>query len=183
MRAAKFMISPDSLNNIGEGYRFGKDFVLKACLYLSEDLPIQYKVSNFTAQNLRIIEGKWEKTKESLATTVRLISRFGFRAKNIVAPLALLPIAFYLMKRGNSSFDTSSDTEDAAAQVMIRKWFVFSTLKNAFGGSSDTTLTRLREVLSSTCGRTAPFPINDLYESLRIQPNLKRYRNRAYSGT
>ena len=88
-----------------------------------------------------------------------------------MAPLALLPIAFYLMKRGDSSFDTSSDTEDADVQVMIRKWFVFSTLKNAFGGSSDTTLTRLREVLS-TCGRTAPFPINDLYESLRIQPNL-----------
>ena len=55
----------DSLNKIGEGYRFGKDFVLKACLYLSEDLPIQYKVKNFTRQNLRIIEGKWGKTKES----------------------------------------------------------------------------------------------------------------------
>ena len=161
----------DSLNRIGEGYRFGKDFVLKACLYLSEDLPIQYKVKNFTRQNLRIIEGKWEKTKESLATTVRLISRFGFRAKNIVAPLALLPIAFYLMKRGDSSFDTSSDTEDADVQVMIRKWFVFSTLKNAFGSSSDTTLTRLREVLS-TCGGTTPFPVDALYKSLGIQPNL-----------
>ena len=141
---------------------------MKACLYLSEDLPIQYRVKNFTRQNLRTIEGNWGKIKESLSTTVRLISRFGFRAKNLVAPLALLPIAFYLMKRGNSSFDTSSETEDADIQVAIRKWFVFSTLKNAFGGSSDTTLTRLREVLSA-CGRTAPFPVDALYESLEIE--------------
>jgi uncharacterized protein with ParB-like and HNH nuclease domain len=161
----------DSLNEIGNGYGFGKDFVLKACLYLSENLPIQYKVKNFTRKNLRIIEENWENIKESLSATVRLISRFGFNAKNVVAPLALLPIAFYLMKRGDSDFDTSSKAEDADAQVAIRKWFVFSTLKNAFGGSSDTTLTRLRELLN-TCGSTTPFPADDLYRSLGIEPRL-----------
>ena len=107
---------------------------LKACLYLSGNLPIQYKVKNFTKANLRVIEGNWENIKQFLATTVRLISRFGFNEKNIVAPLALLPIALYLMKRANSAFDTSSKADDADAQIAIRKWFVFSTLKNAFGG-------------------------------------------------
>ena len=169
----------DALNDIGNGYNFGKDFVLKACLYLSEaakdgqiiSLPIQYKVKNFTRKNLHIIEENWEKIKECLAITVRLISRFGFNAKNVVAPLALLPIAFYLKKRGNSSFDTSSKTEDAEAQIAIRKWFVFSTLKNAFGGSSDTTLTRLRELLTA-CDRTTSFPADVLYKSLGIEPRL-----------
>lgn len=161
----------DSLNEIGNGYSFGKDFVLKASLYLSENLPIQYKVKNFTKANLRTIEGNWEKIKESLSTTVRLVSRFGFNAKNIVAPLTLLPIAFFLMNRGNSAFDTSSKYEDADAQIAIRKWFVFSTLKNAFGGSSDTTLTRLRELLS-TCGPATTFPADSLYKSLGIEPQL-----------
>ena len=161
----------DSLNEIGNGYSFGKDFVLKASLYLSENLPIQYKVKNFTKANLRTIESNWETIKKSLSTTVRLVSRFGFNAKNIVAPLALLPIAFYLMKRGNSAFDTSSESEDAAAQIAIRKWFVFSTLKNAFGGSSDTTLTRLRELIS-TCGPATTFPAELLYKSLGIEPQL-----------
>lgn len=161
----------DSLNQIGNGYTLGKDFVLKACLYLSENLPIQYKVKNFTRKNLRTIEGNWEPIKKYLSATVRLISRFGFNAKNVVAPLALLPIAFYLMKRGNSSFDTSSRAEDADVQVAIRKWFVFSTLKNAFGGSSDTTLTRLRELLNA-CGPATPFPADILYKSLGIEPKL-----------
>jgi uncharacterized protein with ParB-like and HNH nuclease domain len=176
----------DSLNEIGNGYSFGKDFVLKASLYLSENLPIQYKVRNFTKTNLRTIEGNWEKIKESLSTTVRLVSRFGFNDKNIVAPLALLPIAFYLMKRGNSAFDTSSKAEDADAQIAIRKWFVFSTLKNAFGSSSDTTLTRLRELLK-VCGPTTPFPVDSLYQSLGIEPRLNdaeidRYAGYAYQG-
>lgn len=161
----------DSINKIGNGYGFGKDFVLKACLYLTENLPIQYKVKNFTKTNLRTIEGNWEKIKESLSLTVRLISRFGFNAKNIVAPLALLPIAFYLMKRNNFAFDTSSNAEDSAAQIAIRKWFIFSTLKNAFGKSTDTTLTRLRELLS-VCAPTIQFPADSLYKSLGIEPRL-----------
>jgi len=161
----------DSLNKIGNGYNFGKDFVLKASLYLSVNLPIQYKVKNFTKANLRTIEGNWENIKESLSTTVRLVSRFGFNAKNVVAPLALLPIAFFLMKRDNSGFDTSSKAEDADAQIAIRKWFVFATLKNAFGGSSDTTLTRLRELLIP-CGPTTQFPSDTLYRSLGIEPKF-----------
>jgi len=161
----------DSLNDIGNGYSFGKDFVLKACLYLSGNLPVQYKVKNFTRKNLRIIEENWEEIKKYLAVTVRLISRFGFSAKNVVAPLALLPIALYLMKRANSSFDVSSDAEDAAVQISIRKWFVISTLKNAFGSSSDTTLTRLRELLN-TYDATALFPTDALYKSLGIEPTF-----------
>jgi len=169
----------DSINRIGTGYTFGKDFVLKACLYLSEktedgkvtNLPIQYKVKNFTRSNLRIIEDDWDSIKQSLSTTVRLISRFGFNAKNVVAPLALLPIAYYLKKRKNPVFDTSSKAEDAATQVEIRKWFVFSTLKNAFGGSSDTTLSRLRELLAG-CGTSTPFPADTLYKSLAIEARL-----------
>ncbi len=161
----------DSLNETGTGYGFGKDFVLKSSLYLTENLPIQYKVKNFSKSNLRKIEANWEKIKEALATTVRLVSRFGFNAKNVVAPLALLPIALFLLKRGDKSFDTSSKSEDADAKVAIRRWFVFSTLKNAFGGSSDTILARLRELLVG-CGPGSPFPATELYKSLGIEAKL-----------
>lgn len=159
----------DRLNEIMPGGKFGKDFVLKACLYLS-DLPIQYKIKNFTKGNLRIIEGNWENIKKFLSTTAQLMSRFGFNAKNIVAPVALLPIAYYIMKRGNVSFHQSSDCEDADAQTAIHKWFIISMLKKAFGGSSDTTLLRLRRELEHST--TGPFPAEQLHRSLDIQPQL-----------
>jgi hypothetical protein len=161
----------DLINEIGTGYSFGKDFVLKACLYLTDGLPIQYKVKNFTRKNLRVIEENWDNIKKALSTTVRLISRFGFNNKNVVAPLALLPIALFILKRGDWSFDVSSKADAANAHVSIRKWFVFSTLKNAFGSSTDAVLTRLRELMSD-CNAESPFPSEALYESLGIQPSL-----------
>ena len=161
----------DSLNEIGSGFKFGKDFVLKACLYLCETLPIQYKVKNFTKPNLMVIEDNWELIKDALTTTVRLISHFGFSAKNVVAPLALLPIAFYVAKLQEKSFESSSLTAHVTTQDSIRRWFIYSTIKNAFGGSSDTTLSRLRPLLVD-CKKGEPFPADPLYESLEIEPTL-----------
>ena len=161
----------DTINELGTGYDFTKDFVLKACLYLTENLPVQYKVKNFTKSNLRKIESNWEVIKKALLTTVRLIARFGFHKKNVVAPLALLPIALFIKRRANWSFDTSSEVGDAETQVAIRRWFVFSMLKNAFGGSSDTTLTRLRDLLVAAAPNGA-FPDAELYKSLGIEPRL-----------
>ena len=161
----------DALNEIGNGFKFGKDFVLKSCLYLCETLPIQYKIRNFTESNLRTIEDNWGSIKDALTLTVKLISNFGFHSKNVVAPLALLPIAYYVMKRGTPNFDTSSEIDDTLAQESIRKWFIFSTLKNAFGGSSDTTLNRLRSKLKGY-DAAETFPATALNRSLEIKPSF-----------
>jgi hypothetical protein len=155
----------------GDGYHFGKDFVLKASLYLTQDLPIQYKVKNFTRANLRKIEANWENIKTYLATTVRLVAKFGYRWENIVAPLTLVPIAFWLMRRNNDSFDKSSKSEDVMAQTAIKKWLTVSLLKNVLGGSSDTTLKTLRDELIKTDG-SATFPGLALNAAVGIDGSL-----------
>jgi Protein of unknown function DUF262 len=177
-----------SLNELGpgEGYNFGKDFVLKASLYLTEDLPIQYKVKNFTRSNLHKIEENWDNVKTYLATTVRLVAKFGYLWENIVAELGLLPIAFWLMKRGEEFFDKSSRKEDVAVQAAIKKWLTVALLKNAFGGSSDTTLKSLREALLKT-NSNAEFPTRALNASLGIEPSLseteiENHLKRQYRG-
>jgi hypothetical protein len=88
----------DNINATGSGYSFGKDFVLKGCLYLTEDLPIQYKVKNFTRTNLEKIENNWDNITDNIEMTVQLMHKFGFNDKSLVAKIALLPIAFYLGK-------------------------------------------------------------------------------------
>jgi hypothetical protein len=164
----------DSLNDLGggQGYRFGKDFVLKASLYLTEDLPIQYMVKNFTKLNLRKIEDNWEVIKTYLATTVRLVAKFGYRWENIVAELALLPITFWLMKEGEEAFDKSSRREDVLIQTDIKKWLTLALLKNAFGGSSDTTLKNLRDVLLKPTTTHTAFPLTALNAALGIDASL-----------
>ena len=170
----------------GDGYNFGKDFVLKASLYLTQDLPIQYKVRNFTRSNLRKIEDNWDNVKTYLATTVRLVAKFGYRWENIVAELALLPISFWLMKRGEESFDKSSKREDVVVQTEIKKWLTLSLLKNAFGGSSDTTLKNLREVLLKVA-TYKEFPAGLLNDALGIEARLsdndiENHLKRQYRG-
>ena len=155
----------------GDGYWFGKDFVLKASLYLTEDLPIQYKVKNFTKANLRKIESNWENIKTYLTTTVRLIAKFGYRWENIVAPLALLPISFWLMKNGDDGFDKSSSRDAVAVQTSIKKWLTLALLKNAFGGSSDTTLRGQRDALLKVKTYKA-FPVAELNAALGITAQL-----------
>lgn len=141
----------DSLNNIGNGYNFGKDLVLKGSLYLTESLPIQYKVKNFTRKNLEKIEENWINIKTYLESAVKLISKFGYSSKNLTSNAALLPISFYLFKTNNSSnFINSSETNDVLNQTIIQRWLNVSLIKQVFGGSSDNTLRTVRQTLQKT---------------------------------
>ena len=162
----------DNLNSIGTGYRFGKDFVLKGSLYLTEDLPIQYKVKNFTAPNLLKIENNWENITEYLESTVSLVSKYGFNSKNITAAGALLPIAFYMLKKGKSKpYVNSSNKNDVTEQNYIQKWLILSLLKGAFGGSSDTTLRNVRDILLSKYTNSF-FPYHDINRVIGIEPSF-----------
>ena len=158
----------DEINGTGSGYNFGKDFVLKGCLYLTGDLPIAYRVQNFIKSSLLQIEDNWENIKTYLSLTIRLITKFGFNSKNIVAPLALLPVSYFLLKKGKSNFDKSSDAEDVKIQSDIRKWLIVVLLQNAFGSSTDNKLKSLRDILSTT-PNFKEFPSDDLNAKLAIQ--------------
>jgi len=161
----------DSINEIGSGYSFGKDFVLKGSLYLTDGLPIQYKVKNFTKTNLEKIENNWENIKENIETAIKLVSKFGFHDKNLVAKIALLPIAYYLTKRQPKNFIESSDKNDVRNQIIIHKWITIALLKNSFGSSSDTTLKNLQEAINAQTDYSL-FPYNSINQKLGIEPTF-----------
>ena len=158
----------DSLNAIGNGYSFGKDFVLKGSLYLTDGLPIQYKVKNFNKTNLEKIENNWENIKENIESAIDLVSKFGFFDKNLVAKIALLPIAYYLSKKNSKNFVDSTEINDVKDQIIIQKWLIIVLLKNVFGGSSDTTLKNLQETLDSQTNLLS-FPYEALNKKLNIE--------------
>lgn len=158
----------DYLNTIGTGYSFDKDFVMKGCLYLTEGLPIQYKVKNFTRSNLALIENNWEMIKETLESTVRLIAKFGYNSKNLSANLALLPITLYIKKISRKDFVQSTAQHDVKNQLIIQKWLAVALLKNAFGSSSDTTLKNLQDVIQTETDLST-FPYKSMNQKLGIE--------------
>ncbi len=161
----------DSLNTIGAGYTFSKDFVLKGCLYLTDGLPIQYKVRNFTRPNLERIEDNWETIKENLQTTIQLVYQFGFYNKNLVSTNALLPIALYLKKAGKKNFVESSNRDDVVNKLVIQKWLILSLLKGAFGSSSDSTLKNVQDVLNEQTD-LGIFPFAEINKRLGIEADF-----------
>lgn len=161
----------DDVNDIGSGYNLGKDFVLKGALYLTDGLPIQYKVKNFTKPNLEKIEDNWESIKSNIQSTVRLVSRFGFGDKNLISTLALLPIALYLSKLGKKNFVDSTQKDDVRNQLIIQKWLAIVLLKNAFGGSSDTTLKNLQDIMNEQTDFSV-FPYEAINKKLNIEPSF-----------
>lgn len=159
----------DEINKIGIGYNFGKDFVMKGAMYLTEDLPIQYKLSSFTQSNLEKIEDHWDITKDAIRNTVTLISRYGFNDKNLVTKLALLPIAQYLRNIGSKNYLSSSKVDDVIDQNNIQKWLIFIILKNGLGGSSDTKLTQMRKIVDL---KYDTFPYAELNRELLIESSF-----------
>ncbi len=143
----------DDINRIGDGYSFGKDFVMKGSMYLTEDLPIQYKLSSFTQKNLECIEDHWEETKSAIRGAIELVNKFGFLDRNLVTKLAVLPIAQYLRNKGSRKFLESSEANDVKDQNNIQKWLILVTLRNLLGASTDSTLNRIRRIIGNngTC--------------------------------
>jgi uncharacterized protein with ParB-like and HNH nuclease domain len=155
----------DELNNIGDGYNFDRDFVLKSSLFLTENLPIQYKVKNFNRENLEKIENNWNCIKDVLTQTIYLVNRFGFSRNNITSAGALLPISLFLSKINRKDFYLSSNQEDVETQLFIQKWLIISLVKGSFGSSSDTTLKKVRDVVISYTN-FPKFPFTELNNAL-----------------
>lgn len=131
----------------GERFSFTKDLVLKAGLVLIDVPDVGFKVSNFTATNMAKMENGWSELRSSLLIAGSLLASFGYAAQTLSAASVLIPIAYYVRRRGlGASYVTSSS--DAADRERIKSWVNRSLMKRGVWGSGlDTLLNRLREVL------------------------------------
>jgi uncharacterized protein with ParB-like and HNH nuclease domain len=138
----------DELNSVGDGFNFNKDLVLKSSLVLADFTDIAFKVDNFNKANMLKIEEQWDQIEDALRGAVRLVAGFGYSRDTLTANYPIIPIAYYLKARGlPKNFDTSARyTEDREA---IRRWLILSLVRRVFGGSPDTVLRPVREILRS----------------------------------
>ena len=160
-------------------YEFTKDDILKACLVLTEGLNVQYKLVNFNRDNLQRIDDNWVNIKKYMELTVNLIAKYGFSTKNIISKNALIPIAYFMMKKGYSrSFVESNEIKYVEIKNEAINWYVISTLRGAFGGASDGTLQRMRK------GIDANKSLGDLMEGRMVdRDTVERWFDREYFGS
>lgn len=143
---------------------FDKDFIMKSCLVLT-DLPVQYKVDNFNNKNLTLIKNNWKEITNAIERGVDLSNYFGIDRDNLTSANALIPIIYYLFQqpkqtlRGTTPFDKSNASN-------IRQWLLLVLLNNVFGGSSDSMLQAIREVLQKQGTLNKDFPVNPINQAI-----------------
>ena len=147
----------DKLNEIGAGFDFSHDFVLKAGLTLSDIASVGFKVDNFTKKNMVTLQTNWPAVKSALIRTVQLASSFGLSRANLRAESSLLPIAYYLFKI-NYPVGFEIKMKYKKDRAAIRDWLFRSLLKPSgiWGSGLDTLLTALRDVLKRNSNNTFP---------------------------
>ena len=163
----------DALNGIGNRFRFDNNFVLKACLVLTDE-DVRFRMRNFNRSNMLKIESKWDEIKKALTNAVHLVSSLGFDAGRLTANNAVIPIAYYLLSINAepSYVDRSQNRSD---RDNIRRWLLAALLKGLFSGQSDTTLRELRaeirgntsfgELVERPTMRFASDEVDDLLDS------------------
>ena len=147
----------DEMNKVRPGLLFNADFVLKAGLMLSDIASVGFMVENFTYDNMAVLEENWPNIRQALMETVELVDRFGFDSRTIQASNSLLPIAYYLYKKGAPKDFESSD-QFLHDRAVIRGWLTRSILKESgiWGSGLDTLLTALREVIRNSNSNEFP---------------------------
>ena len=151
------------INQIGEEFDFNNDFVLKSCLVLSDINNVAFKVSNFTNENMKLIEKKWEIISKSIRLTVELLDSWGYNRETLTSKNAVIPIAYYLSKIGNpDNFVLSSSYR--VDRDRIKRWLILSLVKRAFSGQSDNVLRTIREVIAKN---TSEFPLDKIINKFK----------------
>lgn len=143
----------------GRQLAFSKDLVLKTALTIA-GADVRFKVSNFTQANMAKVEKSWLEIEKALLRAAILLQQFGYNERNLTANSVVIPIAYYLHRRGvtDSYLDSAAD---AADRLALQRWVTRSLIKRGIWGSGlDTTLSRIREVLTSD-GLSA-FPVAEV---------------------
>ena len=156
----------DELNAIGDGFAFNKDLVLKSCLVLGDFNDIAFKVDNFNRSNMLQIEQQWDLIISALRNAVTLVSSFGYSRDTLTANNAIIPIAYYLLKKEiPKNFDQASVF--ASDRKKIKHWLILSLVKRAFGGQPDTVLRPIREILKTN---NTEFPLAAIRDKFNGTP-------------
>jgi hypothetical protein len=143
------------LNGLDQRFSFDKDLVMKACLVLADIPNIRFKVTNFNSANMSFIEDRWQSIADPLRMAVSLVASFGFNGHTLTSANAVIPIAYYLLKRDLpvGFVQSNSYRED---RVRIRKWLVSSLLRGGFAAASDTVLADMRKKVTEAPGDGFP---------------------------
>jgi len=134
-----------------KGFFISKDLILKIFLVLYNN-DIKFKVTNFTKDNVKLLEEKWESIKMAVHSTFDLIKSYGFTDNTLTSKNAIIPIIYYLYHK-NIYLEFSKKKGYEKDRGIIKKWLHIVLIKRIFGGQADSILSKIRSVFTDNVSK------------------------------
>jgi len=125
------------INSKGDGFWFNTDFIMRACLVLT-DCPVLFKVKTFKKENIKKIKIGWHKIKSAISKVVDLLVEFGFSGEKLPSQMAVIPIAYHYFKGGSGT---------KSSKLGLKRYLIHSLIKQIYGGQGDLVLSNIRGAL------------------------------------
>lgn len=133
----------DLIKTVGQkGFEIGKDYIVKAFLYLHHS-SVKTEINSFSKDFCDIIEEKWEKIRGAILSTFDLLRSYGLTSFSLTSNNATLPILYYLYHK-NIYDDYTNKVAYKDEREEIKRWILSAILRKTFGGQSDSTLQQTR---------------------------------------
>ena len=145
------------INEKGNGFRFDTDFIMRACLVLTEG-PIRLRVASFKAENVKSIVKDWKQITTAINRAVDLLVEWGFEDATLPSANAVIPIA-YAIKRG---------CDIKLSKVDLRLLLIKSILTGVYGSSGDQVLSAMRKGIHETLKDGGVFELERFEKKVRL---------------
>ena len=123
-----------TINEKGDGFKFGNEFLMRCCLVLS-DSDVVFKVNSFKAENVQLIQKGWHDIANAVEAMVDLLVGFGFNGELLTSQNATLIIAYYLHKGGAT---------DEKSRAALKHYLIHALLNGIYSHSQDQLISTLR---------------------------------------
>lgn len=120
------------------GFNIDNDFLLKVCLFLTND-SVRLNTSSFKKKQVETIKNNWESIQVAVKKTFETIKAFGYSERAILSYNAVIPIIFYYYKR-KGKVSKKSYPE-------IRKYIITAQTRGIFKSSTYSVLDRMNKHL------------------------------------
>ena len=147
-----------AMNVKGDGFAFGRDYLMRACLVLTGADP-NLKIESLNKATIAAIRDDWQNIDRCFDRLSDLLVEIGMSNETLSSYNATMPIAYYLYKGG--------EIKDDAQKQEVRKFLSVSLAKRMFGVASNSALSSTRAVLAKIDCRKTPFSLS-LFDAVSL---------------
>jgi len=118
-------------------FRMQIDTLISACMYVLNQ-PAGLKIQSLNQVSVDAVKENWNKIKEAVINTKNYLDKYNLTGENIISYNAVLPIIYYFYHYPRPSVEVEKE---------FFKFFIISQTFGVFGGTSSSTLDKVREKL------------------------------------